>query len=123
MSISTQNRRPLSRRTKVAATTALASIALVGGTAGAASAATGYLAPGHSTSIGTNVIGNTKICVYNYGPTYGQVTFSAPGSSPETNTILPYRTYCKSAWWWGYNVTLTNHGPTAVYSTAYYGWW
>lgn len=115
MNTTIEESKPIMRRIKVGATAAVASIALIGGTAALAAAGTGLLAPGQSTDFGTNTWGETRICVYNYGPQYGQVVFSAFGSGPETDWIPPHDTYCKSAWWWGFNVNLANSGSTYLY--------
>ncbi|WP_336715523.1 hypothetical protein [Arthrobacter sp. USHLN218] len=109
----------MSRR-KRAFAIAAASVALVGATATAASAYT-QLAPGESKDFGTNLIGPTVICLTNTGGQYGTVTFSAPGSRAETDNIRPFQRYCKEAWWWGFDVNITNNGPT--YLGAEYGSW
>ena len=106
---------PKRRSTKAAVTALLASAALVGGSAIAASASTGYLAPGENADFATRGWGSTTICIYNNGPQYGHVVFSAWGSAAESDWIPPYDTYCKSAWWWGFNVNLSNEGTTGLY--------
>jgi hypothetical protein len=108
-----------SRRKRVFAIAA-ASVALVGATATAASAYT-QLAPGESRNFSTNLIGPTRICLTNTGAQYGVATFSAPGSSPETDNIRPFQRYCKEAWWWGFDVNISNDGPT--YLGAEYKSW
>jgi hypothetical protein len=116
--MSTTNRKPNPGHhgTKTAAAALITSIALLGGTAAAANASDGVLPPGSSTDFGTNTFGESRICVYNYGRQTGEVVFSAFGSGPETDWIPPHRTYCKSAWWWGFDVNVANQGTTYLYA-------
>lgn len=106
----TKGRRRLQR---AVATTAVAA-ALVGVGVTAAQAA-GLVAPGSSTYVSTNFWGPSRICVTNYGATWGSFTLYANYASPEQNWVPGYSTRCRDAWWFGQNVRVQNTGATMEY--------
>ncbi|MFJ6026391.1 hypothetical protein ACIQCN_02870 [Pseudarthrobacter sp. NPDC092424] len=98
---------------------AVAGVALAAALAGAgagAAQADGLVAPGSSTYVSTNVWGSSRICVTNYGASWGSFTLYASFASPEQNWVPAYSTRCREAWWFGQNVRVQNTGYTMLYA-------
>ncbi|HEU4666920.1 MAG TPA: hypothetical protein VFS79_04585 [Arthrobacter sp.] len=114
----TENAAPPARKgrrvLRKTAATAVVATALVGAGVTAAQA-DGLLAPGSSTYVSTNLWGASRICVTNYGASWGSFTLYASFASPEQNWVPAYSTRCREAWWFGQNVRVQNTGYTMEY--------
>lgn len=123
----------LARRSLVAAAGGLAALTLMGSsahaaeasttakaptTASASSSSTSYVLPSYGSRalMPTWGFGNTHLCAFNYGTSWGQLKVqSVTGAAPEYINVAPFQQNCINRWWWGVPVWTTNQSFSPLY--------